>query len=300
MTTVKVRRSVNYTVTDDEGREFEIEFEPSDYHETIIRELADGGWVVGYLCQDNNASNPLEDCDACGHIYDGRRDVIHEIRDKYREAVGIDHYGDLIEDFKPDPLIVLLDVYSHGMDAWRVHGGGRYFPDEQWDVSNCAGVWVPDKYCVEHIELTAAEKAYGVKLGCSHHKKIVYGKGKSYTLYHYTHDGKRHGRFQSVKKAVQSYCTATGVAWDPDKFLNACREEAVVCAGQAVETYNSWLSGDVWGVCFDTYDAEFNHLDNDSCWGYVGGDYAEEELKMRVEAEVRHAKEARKVKRSTK
>jgi hypothetical protein len=46
-----------------------------------------------------------------------------------------------------------------------------------------------------------------------------------------------------------------------------------------VETWNEYLSGDVYGVVADKYDKDKKLVDNESVWGYYGEKYAMEELK---------------------
>lgn len=56
------------------------------------------------------------------------------------------------------------------------------------------------------------------------------------------------------------------------------RAKARKAAEQHIETWNQYLSGDVWGVIIE--DEEGNHLD--SCWGFYGHDYAKEEAARMV------------------
>lgn len=46
-----------------------------------------------------------------------------------------------------------------------------------------------------------------------------------------------------------------------------------------VEEYNSYLSGDVWGVVKETYSPEKTQIKEDSCWGFIGYKWAIEALK---------------------
>jgi len=53
----------------------------------------------------------------------------------------------------------------------------------------------------------------------------------------------------------------------------ALRERAGECLRSEVETYDQYLTGDVYGVVVE--DANGEHLD--SCWGFYGWDYAKQE-----------------------
>ena len=57
------------------------------------------------------------------------------------------------------------------------------------------------------------------------------------------------------------------------------REKKALAAAQAlVEEWNQCLTGDVYGVVVETYNAEKERVDEDACWGYYGLEHAKEEL----------------------
>lgn len=60
--------------------------------------------------------------------------------------------------------------------------------------------------------------------------------------------------------------------WGPDTNM----EEA---ARGFLETYTAWCNGEVYGVIRETFDADLNQLTDDSCWGYIGHQYAQEVMK---------------------
>jgi hypothetical protein len=282
----------------DDNHEFDLTHEASSSGEVIVKKKPDGGFVVGYLSNDSDCSHPLEDCDGCGRILDGRT----RRNDEYwarRES--------------PGPYDVLLDVYSHGGDAWRIHNDGTYFPDEQWDVSNCAGIWYPDDACLEHIEHTAimgdlpAEFSieYCATTDAGTAITIVYNglwhqipmmvagrkwrqhpsKAACWRLYR--------GPFgyKSFTTAAKALRRMLGVQQSENAVKRRARKVAIACAAIAVDEYNKWLMGDCYGVCVDTFDAECDKIADDACWGYIGREYAMEELTSRVEWELKHAAE---------
>ena len=51
------------------------------------------------------------------------------------------------------------------------------------------------------------------------------------------------------------------------------QESALKAAGSLIEEWNQYLSGDVWGCIVE--DDNGNHVD--SCWGFYGREYAEEQ-----------------------
>lgn len=82
--------------------------------------------------------------------------------------------------------------------------------------------------------------------------------------------------------------TARGAGvWVPDKYLRASlpsdtkerREKAIECARQFLEQYNAVINGDVYGIVVAWYDEEGTMLGEESTWGFVGNEYAEQSLK---------------------
>jgi hypothetical protein len=57
------------------------------------------------------------------------------------------------------------------------------------------------------------------------------------------------------------------------------KEQARAAALCKVEEWNQYLSGDVWGYVIETEEGQ--HLD--SCWGFYGRKYAEQEAQQALE-----------------
>lgn len=49
-----------------------------------------------------------------------------------------------------------------------------------------------------------------------------------------------------------------------------------------VEEYNNYLTGEVYGIIEEKYDENFDIIDYDSCWGYIGSEYTKKVLKERI------------------
>ena len=58
------------------------------------------------------------------------------------------------------------------------------------------------------------------------------------------------------------------------------KDRARLAATQLVDAWNSYLSGDVYGIIHEKFSAEKVLLDSDHVWGFVGRRYAEEELRQ--------------------
>jgi hypothetical protein len=57
---------------------------------------------------------------------------------------------------------------------------------------------------------------------------------------------------------------------------------AVDYAKNVCQEYASWCEGDVWGIVVETFRLEGDHwepIDSDSCWGFIGTDWAKQALK---------------------
>lgn len=66
------------------------------------------------------------------------------------------------------------------------------------------------------------------------------------------------------------------------------REHAIACMQAEVREYASYLEGDCWGYVIE--DASGKHID--SCWGFIGRDYCEQEARSAFKHAVAAAKEA--------
>lgn len=64
------------------------------------------------------------------------------------------------------------------------------------------------------------------------------------------------------------------------------RAAALELAQQALDTYNAWLAGDCWGICVEVYDAAGELVEDDACWGFVGGDWAMQDLQASFDFQV--------------
>lgn len=78
------------------------------------------------------------------------------------------------------------------------------------------------------------------------------------------------------------------LTWVPDKYylenINSFPEaERMAKHKEYFESilaeYNKWASGDVWGIVQEEYDltTQMRIGESDSCWGFIGKEYAEEE-----------------------
>lgn len=72
--------------------------------------------------------------------------------------------------------------------------------------------------------------------------------------------------------------------WSKKKLTKELIAQAQKLMESEVEEYDRYLSGDCWGYVIETEDGETV----DSCWGFIGSEYAEEEMKSALDAQVRY------------
>lgn len=271
-------------------RDLELRFDADTKPE--VRELENGYVVVGYLVHDDDCQSPFDSCDCMGNIYTARRSAGREELEAYREARGLDHEWQ--KTLKPDPLAVVLDVYSHSGDVYAVSGSARArsFPDQQWDVGHGVAVWVPDKSCREQIQINALKNLLPEGVKTSYVSKEPYGKeGKGYLnkielFIPETFAGEatparnefRKVGYASHKSAYLAAMRRLGIK-RPANFANLEYAAAVEMCEGILEEYNKWLSGDCWGICVETFaPGETESEADDACWGSIGDEYAKQEM----------------------
>lgn len=332
MITEKPRIRVNHdTVIEYEDAEhsleFHVQFEPvsTSCHEPLVKPLPDGRWVVGYLSVDPDPQNPLESCAGLGKLYDRR--CGYRTNQQYWEHVSTEpRLGwevDMIQGrtVYHTPLSVFWDVYDHSGEVWRVRGSGRFFPDEQWDVTQAAGIWVPGDACLEHIHDTAQQRiipeALREHVHIGYYSQEPYGKdGRGYlnrilvridvnaATKPYLFEIPRFARhahllpdqwnlfpkgYRSFEAAIKAALRALKIS-QPTKVERNRLRQAVAreCSASACEVWNRYCSGDCYGVCVEVFTADGEDcVDEDACWGHLGGDYAKEELAREVDGTVK-------------
>ena len=188
---------------------------------------------------------------------------------------------------------VMLDVYDHSGLHWSISGGGMQC---LWDTSRGAGVWVPDDEARKEIDRRAP--VYG----------IAYIRQTNLI---------RGGKYQLMdRKSGMCIQVADdwGVLWDRAKELAAleseedraawsgvgCAYAAEELAQQALDEYNAWLSGDCHGVIVEHFkdvaepgdEPVWEQTDEDACWGYIGSDYAKDEMTSQFESAVKRLQNA--------
>lgn len=265
-----------------EGIEYPVSFEP--FNDVVqVRDLGNGRVRIGYLAVDDSGTTDNPCTEGCGMGLVGTCHR-HEDRTLYEACANGEH-----------KLFVALDIYDHGGRVYAVSGSARArsFPDQQWDVAHKAGVWVPDSEALNHIHLKAAEKM-GFKIEvletacCAAEAKDC--KPWRLVVRHATADGKltklatkRQRYYSDWHKAAHYAMYLARRDQGAGALQAAIMEAATECAEQCLETYNSWCSGDIWGVCTDVVE-DGKIVEDHACWGYIGREHAEQSLKEEMES----------------
>lgn len=307
---------------------------------------------MGYLVQDKDPPNPCEDFDGEGKIYSCLRDAGRESQEKFREHVSeeprlgwricaVPGGGVYVH-----PRALPLDVYIHSGEVWALSASMRaaMFPDQRWDVSHLAGVWVADDCCMENIRCQTDQHLLpeDVVNVCyeSHHwpdgkcitRPWQEGDPEAYKTRGQVADEKhtncivvklRIGAalqqiqtwksrqkgvelpewvylerqrlvttwsrgYKSFKSAYAAAFKFLGIQPTKEDRARAHFQAMMKYAEDVVEQYNMCLAGDVWGVCVDVLNADLEIVKDDSCWGYIGGDWAMTALRDQMEYTVKY------------
>lgn len=292
-----------------EGHEFEVEFEPSCYHDAVVR-FVDGKAVVGYISQDTDCESPLDSCDGMGKII--RKDHIDGKYD-FREAFALDEYDNPAEEDDGTPKQgnhMAVPLYyvdqSYGQYKFR-------------DINDGAdSAWIPDDSCIEHI------KSEAIKMLLPEGSKVEYKttklnpdgtvicltrgkhKGKpdpryfnviTWTLPDGRSSSGSNGGYTSFTQAYRAMAEAAGIdLTDKEEIKRGETLAASECAKGCVAEVNKWLEGDCYGVCHEVFkkndEGEWEKdedatEDHNACWGFIGAKYAIEEVTSLVNAQVR-------------
>lgn len=286
----------------DDGADNEVElmFTPLDYLD-MHSELKGDKLVVAYLVHDDCPSNPMKDwdgegeliTDSCGVITDGnpashlglesmpyRRDMFkdYDCDGVYERAVELITPG-LLED--EDFLEWCIENYennnghedkrSYLLDCISSVDWGRY------------GTRIPE--WLESMWLTAQEEAWD----------DLYDEGKigTYLAVPVNYCDSNHGPCTAsagttdLENAnavwVPDQCCIDNMSLTPEMTYAEKLAVAAKYADSCLDTYIMWCNGEVFGCVVETFqrneDGTWDQIAEESCWGFIGTEHAEEALK---------------------
>jgi len=294
----------------------ELEFAALECHSGLAEKIGNM-LVVAYLVDDDSPPNPMKDYDGQGDLYtDGQGHVItdnpYEIKRQLRLRGGrwSEDQPELDHEFKLDGVTTTLwdlaaDEYmgrlrkdqdlleqwvkfkqrEEGLDDELVEG--RLYPVD-WeelrrDLSDVNGV-----YCDEVEELA-------IDLYSKHWESMV---GPFVIPVNYCHSNHGPGTTSiGVDNWDGDWQDPPNAVWVADK----CAEQNIVGPGMSdadirksateyaegvLNEYAKWCNGEVYGCVVEIFEnttpdeesATWEQRDSDSCWGFIGYDYAEKTL----------------------
>jgi hypothetical protein len=185
-----------------------------------------------------------------------------------------------------DPDAVLLDLYDHSGVSYSVSGHGMQC---RFDTSRGAAVWVPDEYARSELGRRAETYAYAYVDTTGFCK----GRNIKYILRVQNTDWtKQSDDWRELYQLAKEIARLKKKAGEPSEF-DGRRIATLEFAEAACESYTSWANGDCYGIVIGIYDLEGNLIEDPTCWGYVGSEWAEEALEEEFESWVKHlAKES--------
>lgn len=297
---------------DVDGLTAELSFEPSCVMSYVEHKIEkQGGMVaVGYLVDDHDVQNPLDDCDGMGHIYSSHRHSGQHAKMQAVLGLDSDWQRDLslrvVEREAESALMELVrtrlqvDLVAFILECANNNGMSRdqaleYFVvDFTGQLPYHRETWLTEKVRALVTWDSLLDEAWQLA-------RLSGQVGDPYTvmLDCYEHGGQVWSVTGSGPQCLFDTARGAGV-WVPDQCLreeldsiktneglDAARTKAVEFARQALESYNAWLAGDCYGVAVDVFSTEGDRLkliDESAVWGYVGRKWAEESLSEEVRA----------------
>ncbi|OGU51131.1 MAG: hypothetical protein A2199_12335 [Hydrogenophilales bacterium RIFOXYA1_FULL_63_33] len=297
---------------DVDGLTAELSFEPSCVMIYVEHKIEKQGDLVavGYLVDDHDVENPLDDCDGMGHIYSSHRHSGQHA--KMQDVLGLDSEWQLdlslrvVEREAESALKELVrtrfqvDLVAFILECANNNGMSRdqaieYFVvDFTGQLPYHRETWLTEKV----RELVTWDSLLDEAWQLARLSGQV-GDPHTVMLDCYEHGGQVWSVTGSGQQCLFDTARGAGV-WVPDQCLreeldsiktnegiDAARTKAVEFARQALESYNAWLAGDCYGVAVDVFSTEGDRLkliDESAVWGYVGRKWAEESLSEEVRA----------------
>ena len=233
-----------------------------------LREMLADESIIGDYTFEQNARSAwgvrLEDADP---------DDVQALIDKVEEKLIDWNYAGAYDECQQpmDKYAVLLDVYDHSGRAYSLSGGGMQC---RWDTSRGEAVWIADECAKNEIDRRARVYAFG--------KVESVGTNTGKPLYKVSPlSGIEPSVFKEWSDAFE-FLRQFGIHYDgeltPEDVERGFQHALYEVAKNCVKTYDSWQSGDNYGVICVDYDAAGEQVgEEDAGWGYVGLDWARQE-----------------------
>lgn len=252
--------------TDKQGNEFPITFETYGYAD--VSQVSENGLaaVVGYLTQDSDYANPREDNENLGKMicFHNR----YTLGDKHTHSDPDDFRQTLAGEFDAD-LEDKIEALNNDRYQELVEGGANHYS---------AASTVDSEISALISSILEENDVIMLPLNLYDHSDL----SMSVSGFSCRWDSGQVGWI---------YVTGADIEKEYGDRSPESIEKAKNLLKGEVETYDEYLRGDVFGINIETFvntgsvdEPEWEQEDIDSCWGYFGYKYAEEELKSQFEA----------------
>ena len=297
--------------------ELELPITLESWEDPEIKEIITESYILlGYLVHDSDCQNPLESCDAMGVIHHHPRSRYGSRDSDYYEVLGLDNYGDPSPDEDKvqmlwrDRVMAIpseLFVFSEAFEA----PGPMQYPSSKseprpynlvlqemladqeagdynlWQMAKSAWCHYSD-FSVEAMEDIVSRIEEHMSWDWEEVLQLCHTADVDAVLL----DRYEHGMcsYSVHSNGGCPWDTSRGEAvWVPDKYLrqeleqipdpDERRKQAVKYANQACDIYTDWANGNSYGWVVGVFDkVDGGLVKEESCWGFIDDEYAEEEL----------------------
>lgn len=296
-----MRRHISYSEQlEDDGPEIEFEFEPIDG--TLLQKKCGDRYVVAYLVYDSDGSsscNPLKEYDGNGELITERQGVITD--GDVCTHLGLEEFGgrfsgankdyelDGIEEQVRAELNEIIRA-EESLRVWFVKLRLELNEDPMPRIIDyLQGYWSPVEWEDEdrkHLDSlpsweSLAENAWD--------KLYAQGKIGTYLAVPVNYCDNAHG--PGTTRIHTTDLDSANAVWVPGTLeidnmnFDDCTtylDKLAVAAKYAqscLDEYEKWCNGEVFGRVVQWHDESGALIDSDSCWYFIGYEWAEEALK---------------------
>lgn len=304
------------SVTTIEVDDIEVELENNpEYFEPITIQPTPNTLVVGYLIYDQDCENPMTSCDCEGKLYTcSPRYGGGSITDDTRAPsyLGLADFGRGRDEPEYDLDIAGIDERIEEMVATRIKADPEL---TAWMIANVMETEATmDEIIRDNVRDQMESSSYSSlnwhrldpentmihRLGdystlATKAWEELYDEGKigEYLAVPIYYCANNHG--PGTTSAHTTSLDNANAVWVPDKcsIENMNFTDCITYADKlkvaekyadgVLEQYQLWANGDTFGIIVETFRLEGDGYmpagESDSCWGFIGGEYAERELK---------------------
>lgn len=237
----------------------------------------------------------VEDCERHGWVKDD------ELTDKeFIEACAIEDYeehggsvhSEELDAIKHDlwmegrangtigePYAIDVNYMEHGYSSYHAQKPGQ----SVLEYSDCNALWVPDAIATDNIEYQAIQSLLPAGTRVEYMSTDVKLNDITYIL----PNGDKQGGFTSFVDAIKAAAAKLDASLTLQQIHEAGKNFAYEYAKGVCTEYTQWANGETYGVVVETYHRtpvdEWESVNQDSCWGYIGSNWANEALNEAVE-----------------